>query len=129
MMLHIREGKGRKGKSTPLSIHVSCGLQTYIGSKHTYVLLFNGKDTTAELQQFSSTGVQWVIEETTKRAGNVLPATSRRGIKRNTFSNSPQGAGNMTHEIPRLSGSLPDRPAGVQLNIFTDLINISAFFC
>lgn len=43
------------------------------------------------------------------------PAASRRGIKRNTFPNSPQGSGNKTLEISRL------RLGSVQLNIFTAL--------
>lgn len=35
------------------------------------------------------------------------PAASRRGINKELFIILPQGAGNMTHEIPRLrSGSV-----------------------
>jgi len=83
-MLHIREGKGRKDRYVPLGIHLSRGLQTYIGSEHPYVWLFNGKDSTGQLQQFSSTGVQWVIKQTAKRANIKKHVTSH--VIRHTYA-------------------------------------------
>jgi len=52
-MLHIREGKGRKDRYVPFGKLLCRGLRTYINAEHPYVWLFNGKDNTGQLQQFS----------------------------------------------------------------------------
>lgn len=66
--LHVREGKGRKDRYVPLGKHLVRGLRTYLQAEPPYVWLFNGKDNTGQLQQFSETGVQWVITQAVKRA-------------------------------------------------------------
>jgi site-specific recombinase XerD len=84
-MLHIREGKGRKDRYVPLSIHLIRGLKTYIDAERPYVWLFNGKNKDGDkLQQFSETGVQWIIKESTKRAGISKHVTSH--ILRHTYA-------------------------------------------
>ncbi len=67
--LHIREGKGRKDRYVPLGEHLVRGLRTYLQAEPPYLWLFNGKTNTGQLQQFSETGVQWVISQAVKRAG------------------------------------------------------------
>lgn len=83
-MLHVREGKGRKDRYVPLGEHLSRGLKTYIGAEHPYVWLFNGKNNKGQLQQFSETGVQWVINEASKRAGIKKNVTSH--VLRHTYA-------------------------------------------
>ncbi len=83
-MLHIREGKGRKDRYVPLGSHISRGLQAYIEGERPYVWLFNGKDNTGQLQQFSETGVQWVVKEASKRAGIKKHVTSH--VLRHTYA-------------------------------------------
>jgi len=83
-MLHVREGKGRKDRYVPLGKHLSRGLRTYIDAEYSYVWLFNGKDNTGQLQQFSRTGVQWVIKEGAKRAGIQKHVTSH--VLRHTYA-------------------------------------------
>lgn len=83
-MLHVREGKGRKDRYVPLGKHLSRGLRTYIKTEHPYVWLFNGKTNTGQLQQFSETGVQWIINEATKKAGIKKNVTSH--VLRHTYA-------------------------------------------
>lgn len=83
-MLHIRQGKGRKDRYVPLGKHLCRGLRTYINAEHPYVWLFNGKDNTGQLQQFSESGVQWVIKEAAKRAGIKKHVTSH--VLRHTYA-------------------------------------------
>jgi len=83
-MLHIREGKGRKDRYVPLGDHLSRGLKTYIESERPFVWLFNGKTNTGQLQQFSETGVQWVIKEAAKKAGIKKHVTSH--VLRHTYA-------------------------------------------
>ena len=75
-VLHIREGKGRKDRYVPLGIHLSRGLKTYQATEHPYTWLFNGRDAEGRLQQFSETGVQWVITQAVRRAGIKKRVTS-----------------------------------------------------
>jgi site-specific recombinase XerD len=75
-MLHIKEGKGRKDRYVPLSTHLVRGLRTYIEAERPYLWLFNGKDAHGQLQQFSATGVQWVISQAARKAGIQKHVTS-----------------------------------------------------
>jgi len=84
-MLHIREGKGRKDRYVPLGEHLVRGLKTYIDAERPYLWLFNGKNKEGDqLQQFSETGVQWVIKESAKRAGITKHVTSH--VLRHTYA-------------------------------------------
>jgi integrase/recombinase XerD len=75
-MLHVREGKGRKDRYVPLGEHLARGLRSYIDAEHPYVWLFNGKNNSGQLQQFSHTGVQWVINQASQKAGIKKNVTS-----------------------------------------------------
>ena len=83
-MLHIRQGKGRKDRYVPLGDHLSRGLKIYLDSERPYVWLFNGKTNTGQLQQFSETGVQWVIKEAAKKANIKKHVTSH--VLRHTYA-------------------------------------------
>jgi site-specific recombinase XerD len=84
-MLHIREGKGRKDRYVPLGDHLIRGLKTYIDAERPYLWLFNGKNKAGDsLQQFSETGVQWIIKESAKRAGISKHVTSH--VLRHTYA-------------------------------------------
>ena len=83
-MLHIREGKGRKDRYVPLGDHLCRGLKIYISLERPYIWLFNGKNNTGHLQQFSETGVQWVIKEASKKSGIKKHVTSH--VLRHTYA-------------------------------------------
>lgn len=83
-MLHIREGKGRKDRYVPLGDHLVRGIQSYLKADPPYVWLFNGKTNDGKLQQFSETGVQWVIKESAKKAGIKKHVTSH--VLRHTYA-------------------------------------------
>jgi len=83
-MLHIREGKGRKDRYVPLGEHLTRGLSTYLENEHPYVWLFNGKTNTGQLQQFSETGVQWIIKQAAKKAKINKHVTSH--VLRHTYA-------------------------------------------
>lgn len=83
-MLHIREGKGRKDRYVPLGNHLVRGIQSYLKADPPYVWLFNGKTNDGKLQQFSETGVQWVIKESAKKAGIKKHVTSH--VLRHTYA-------------------------------------------
>ena len=83
-MLHVREGKGMKDRYVPLGCHLARGLKSYLESERPYTWLFNGKTNTGQLQQFSETGVQWVIKEAAKKAGIKKHVTSH--VLRHTYA-------------------------------------------
>jgi integrase/recombinase XerD len=83
-MLHIREGKGRKDRYVPLGENLARGLKTYIEAERPYRWLLNGKSKDGAIQQFSETGVQWVIKEARKRAGIKKHVTSH--VLRHTYA-------------------------------------------
>lgn len=83
-MLHIREGKGRKDRYVPLGVHLVRGIATYFEAEPPSIWLFNGRDNTGQLQQFSETGVQWVINQATRKAGIKKRVTSH--VLRHTYA-------------------------------------------
>jgi site-specific recombinase XerD len=83
-MLHIREGKGRKDRYVPLGDMLARGLKTYLEAERPYVWLINGKDNKGQLQQFSETGVQWIIQRASKQAGINKHVTSH--VLRHTYA-------------------------------------------
>lgn len=83
-MLHIREGKGRKDRYVPIGEILARGLKTYLKAEHPYVWLINGKNNTGQLQQFSQTGVQWIIKEAARKAGIKKHVTSH--VLRHTYA-------------------------------------------
>jgi len=83
-MLHIREGKGRKDRYVPIGVHLSRGLKTYLEAERPYVWLFNGKDNTGQLQQFSGAGVRWVVGEAARKSGIKKHVTSH--VLRHTYA-------------------------------------------
>jgi len=83
-MLHIKEGKGRKDRYVPIGNLLARGIKTYLDAEHPYVWLINGKTNTGQLQQFSSTGVQWIIKEAARRSGIKKHVTSH--VLRHTYA-------------------------------------------
>lgn len=83
-MLHVREGKGRKDRYVPLGQMLGRGLNEYINAEHPYHWLINGRDKQGGLQQFSETGVQWIINQATKKAGIKKHVTSH--VLRHTYA-------------------------------------------
>lgn len=83
-MLHIREGKGRKDRYVPIGEILARGLKTYMESERPWKWLINGKDNTGQLQQFSETGVQWTIQQASKKAGVKKHVTSH--VLRHTYA-------------------------------------------
>ncbi len=83
-MLHVRQGKGRKDRYVPLGEHLTRGIKAYLRADPPYVWLFNGKTNDGKLQQFSTSGVQWVIKEAAKKAGIKKHVTSH--VLRHTYA-------------------------------------------
>ncbi len=83
-MLHVREGKGRKDRYVPIGEHLSRGLKMYLQAERPYVWLFNGKDNTGQLQQFTGAGVRWVVGEAARKSGIKKQVTSH--ILRHTYA-------------------------------------------
>lgn len=83
-MLHIREGKGRKDRYVPLGALLCRGLKSYMRAERPYIWLFNGKTNAGQLQKFSETGVQWVIEQAAKKAVIKKHVTSH--VLRHTYA-------------------------------------------
>ena len=83
-MLHVREGKGRKDRYVPIGEHLSRGLKMYLEAEHPYIWLFNGKDNTGQLQQFTGAGVRWVVKEAAKKSEITKHVTSH--VLRHTYA-------------------------------------------
>ena len=71
--LHIVQGKGKKPRYVPMSVHLIRGLKKYIASEKPQDWLFNGQPTGragGDLDsRYSQRGVQWVIKQASKKAG------------------------------------------------------------
>lgn len=83
-MLHIREGKGRKDRYVPLGENLCIGLKKYLKAELPIKWLFNGKIPSGTSQQFSETGVQWIIKQTRKHSGISKHVTSH--VLRHTYA-------------------------------------------
>jgi len=84
MMLHVREGKGRKDRYIPMGENLSRGLKTYLEAEKPYIWLFNGKTNTGQLQQFTGAGVRWIVKEARRKSGIKKKVTSH--VLRHTYA-------------------------------------------
>jgi integrase len=72
-LLHVVQGKGKKDRYVPLSVHLIRGLKTYIELEKPQDWLFNGQPIGRSGGDFdgrySQRGVQWAVKEAAKHAG------------------------------------------------------------
>jgi site-specific recombinase XerD len=72
-LLHVVQGKGKKDRYVPLSVHLIRGLKTYIEAEKPQDWLFNGQPVGRAGGDFdgrySQRGVQWAVKEAAKHAG------------------------------------------------------------
>lgn len=69
MMVHVRQGKGRKDRYVPLSkIHIR-GLKKYLLAENPVTWCFTGNDRTGRPAQLSSQEVGWIVREARKHSG------------------------------------------------------------
>ena len=66
MMIHIRQGKGKKDRYVPLSILILDGLRKYYAHDNPTVYVFNGKEPDSPL---STRGLQYIMRESLKKSG------------------------------------------------------------
>ncbi|MGV8815640.1 MAG: tyrosine-type recombinase/integrase [Gelidibacter sp.] len=69
MMLHVRQGKGRKDRYVPLSEMQVRGLKRYFLAENPDTWCFTGNDKSGIPRQISSQGVQWIVREARKHSG------------------------------------------------------------
>ncbi len=72
LQVRVVQGKGKKDRYLPLSIHLARGLKTYIAAEKPQGYLFGGArsmDPTGP--SYSQKGVQWAVREAAKRAGII----------------------------------------------------------
>jgi integrase len=73
LMLHVRQGKGKKDRYVPLSEHLVRGLKSYIAAESPQDWLFNGQPEGRAGGDFdgrySQRGVQWAVNQARKAAG------------------------------------------------------------
>jgi len=69
MMLHVRQGKGRKDRYVPLCAMQVRGLRKYIKAERPVTWCFNGNDGEGRPVALSARGVQWIVREARKRSG------------------------------------------------------------
>jgi site-specific recombinase XerD len=72
--LHVVQGKGKKDRYVPLSLHLIRGLQSYISAEKPADWLFNGQPSVDRSggdfdSRYSQRGVQWVVKQAAKQAG------------------------------------------------------------
>ncbi len=77
-MVHVRQGKGRKDRYVPLSDHLVRGLKTYLDAEAPYKWLFNTAqgDAQGKPQPYSTSGVQFVVASTRKKAKMLKDITT-----------------------------------------------------
>ena len=66
MMVHVRDGKGRKDRYVPLSKLISPGLKKYLFAEQPQKYLFEGMKPG---MQYSTRGIQWVMRESVTKSG------------------------------------------------------------
>lgn len=73
MQLKVVQGKGKKDRYVPLSIHLIRGLKSYIQAEKPKIYLFNGQPAGRAGSDFDSRysqrGVQWAVKQACKVAG------------------------------------------------------------
>ena len=69
MMLHVRQGKGRKDRYVPLSKMQVRGLQRYFLAENPDTWCFTGNDKSGRPRRISSQGVQWIVREARRHSG------------------------------------------------------------
>ena len=73
MQLKVVQGKGKKDRYVPLSIHLIRGLKSYIQAEKPQIYLFNGQPAGRAGGDFDSRysqrGVQWAVKQACKVAG------------------------------------------------------------
>ena len=69
MMLHIRQGKGRKDRYVPLSKMQIRGLQTYLRAEQPSIWCFIGNNSEGKAVPLSTQGVRWIVSEARKHSG------------------------------------------------------------
>lgn len=86
--LHVTQGKGKKPRYLPLSVHIIRGLKKYISAEKPKDWLFNGQPIGRAGGDFdgrySQRGVQWVIKQSCKLAGITKKVTTH--TLRHTFA-------------------------------------------
>jgi integrase len=72
-VLHVVQGKGKKDRYLPLSVHLISGLKTYIDAEKPADWLFSGQPAGRAGGDFdgrySQRGVQWAVKQAAKQAG------------------------------------------------------------
>lgn len=74
MQLKVVQGKGKKDRYVPLSLHLVRGLKSYIEADKPQEYLFGGNSIASRAggdfdSRYSQKGVQWAVKEAAKRAG------------------------------------------------------------
>jgi integrase/recombinase XerD len=74
--LKVVQGKGKKDRYVPLSLHLIRGLKTYIQAEKPTNYLFGGNNIVDRSggefdSRYSQKGVQWAVKEAAKRAGII----------------------------------------------------------
>lgn len=86
--LHVTQGKGKKPRYVPLSVHIVRGLTNYISAEKPKDWLFNGQPIGRAGGDFdgrySQRGVQWVVKQAAKRASITKNVTTH--TLRHTFA-------------------------------------------
>jgi integrase/recombinase XerD len=71
--LHIKQGKNKKDRIVPLSMHLIRGIKKYLVAEQPSVYLFNGNTPITDSLGFDSVysqrGVQWAVSMAAKKAG------------------------------------------------------------
>lgn len=114
-MLHIREGKGRKDRYVPLGNMLCRGLKIYINIEHPYNWLFNGKSDTGQAQQFSESGVQWIIKQAVKKTTIKKRVTSH--VLRHSYATHLLEMGTDIMTLKELLGHIDIRTTMIYLHV------------